>query len=515
MNLNHASEENKTSPLRAKTDVLVIHFLLWVLFLVAIGTQFWHWLRGDQVLTFAQLQFSGVNLPLGFKIDILSTSMFVMVTLLGATIGQYSLRYLNGERRQSYFYRFLFLTLTSVSFLVLASNLLVFFIMWLTTSFGLHKLLVYYPERKAAVDAARKKFFVSRLGDIALILGIGLTYHVFGTFDFSQLFEAANRLSENTPEASSLSWIGLLFVFGAMTKSAQFPFHFWLPETMEAPTPVSALMHAGVINAGGFLIIRLSPILQHADLAHFVLAAMGAITAVFGALVMVTQNNIKQKLAYSTISQMGIMMFSCGLGSFSLALFHIVAHSFYKAHAFLTTGLLVEESKKIKFSHTPPSAKFITLASLCSLLLVVLGVSLMDGSHVAYFTYAAVLLLGLAQNVSLSGRQFRRMGFLFFAGLTMVFSAAAALSGVIESIIFNRLGSIIPIVWGTDLGHAHQWITCLFTFLIFVFGFGLSGLLIQPQGRVLQRIYVYLWNGGYFLERTRWLSGRVSDSKNQ
>jgi hypothetical protein len=139
--------------------------------------------------------------------------------------------------------------------------------------------------------------------------------------------------------------------------------------------------------------------------------------------------------------------------------------------------------------------------------------SLYRGAHVAYFTYAAVLLLGLAQNVSLSGRQFRRMGFGFFVRLTLIFVTAAVLSGVIESIIFHKLGPIVPRVWGTDLGHSHQWITCWVSFLIFVLGFGLSALLIDPKGQVFQKIYVYFWNGGYFLERTSWLSDRIPDSK--
>ena len=207
--------------------------------------------------------------------------MITMITLLGAIIGKYSLRYLNGERKQAYFYKYLFVTIISVSFLVLSNNLVMFFAMWLSSSLGLHKLLLYSPERKQAVAAAWKKFFVSRFGDLSLLIAIVLTYRTFNTFDFSELFQAANAVANNSPEARMLSIIGALFTLGAITKSAQFPFHFWLPETMETPAPISALMHAGIINAGGFLIIRLSPMLQHAELAHIILTIFGSVTAVF------------------------------------------------------------------------------------------------------------------------------------------------------------------------------------------------------------------------------------------
>jgi NAD(P)H-quinone oxidoreductase subunit 5 len=277
---------------------------------------------------------------------------------------------------------------------------------------------------------------------------------------------------------------------------------------METPTPVSALMHAGIINAGGYLIIRLSPILQHADVAHFLLAVMGAITAVFGALIMMTQNSIKQKLAYSTISQMGIMMFSCGLGAFSLALFHIVAHSFYKAHAFLSTGLLVDESKKLKFISTRPNAKSLVVPSLLGLVIVALGVNLRNGIHVIYFTYAAVLLLGLSQNFSFSNGQFRKLGFSFFGYLAVTFGVAALLCGIVEVNLLRSLGALAPVTWGTNWAHAQQWITCLVTYLIFVAGLWLSGLLIEPKSPVLYRLYMYFWNGGYFSERTTRLFDR-------
>ena len=231
--------------------------------------------------------------------------------------------------------------------------------------------------------------------------------------------------------------------------------------------------------------------------------------AVFGALVMITQNNIKQKLAYSTISQMGMMMFSCGLGAFSLALFHIVAHSFYKAHAFLTTGFLVEEAKKVKFIHTRPQEKFLVIASILGFALIVLGKSLAGGVYVAYFTYTAVLLLGLTQNMSLSGKQFHSMGSQFLGHLAIIFMGAATLCGFIEYILLHKLGGLVPRVWGTNWGHSHQWMTCFVTYFIFVGGLWCTSLLIDPKSPILHKLYVYFWNGGYFSERTSWLFDRI------
>jgi NAD(P)H-quinone oxidoreductase subunit 5 len=272
-------------------SITLIHNMLWSYFIIALVFAGWGGRHGAGSINLFAIDLSELKSIFTLKIDIISVLI----------ISKYSLSYLNGEKRQVYFYKYLFLTLTSVSLLVLSNNLIMFFAMWLLSSFGLHKLLLYYPDRNLAVAAAWKKFFVSRLGDIALLIAIVLTYQTFGTFDFSKLFLAANGITNQSPEAYKLSIIGTFFALGAISKSVQFPFHFWLPETMETPTPVSALMHAGIINAGGFLIIRLSPMLQQAETAHLVLTFFGSVTAVFGALVMITQNDIKKKLAFSTI----------------------------------------------------------------------------------------------------------------------------------------------------------------------------------------------------------------------
>ncbi len=277
---------------------------------------------------------------LGIYYDGVAALMLALVGFVGWVICRFSIRYLDGEPSQGRYFRWTSFTIGSVALLVLSGNLLMFFACWVMTSLGLHQLLLHYGHRAAAQRAAWSKFAISRIGDAALVGAIALLYSEFNTLDLSALFAAVQTTSRVTP---AMTWAGVLLVVGAITKSAQFPFHTWLPQTMETPTPVSALMHAGIVNAGGYLIIRMSPLLQTAPVALSVLAVVGAVTAVFGAVVMLTQNSVKKQLAYSTMAQMGFMMLQCGLGAFSAAMLHILAHSLYKAHAFLSSGSVMSE----------------------------------------------------------------------------------------------------------------------------------------------------------------------------
>ena len=276
--------------------------------------------------------------------DQLATIMALLIGFLGLVVALYSVRYLDGEPTQGRFLRWLSFTLGAVLLLVVSGNLLMFTAAWLLTSYGLHQLLTHYADRPAALLAARKKFIISRLGDGLLLAGLALSYQFCGSLAYADLFAAAEswRATEGGQQLSA-QLAGVSFVLGAMTKSAQFPLHSWLPDTMETPTPVSALMHAGVINAGGFLILRLSPLVSLSAVALDLLVLVGAVTALFGALVMLTQTSIKRSLAYSTVAQMGFMMLQCGAGAFAAALLHIVAHSLYKAYAFLNSGSAVQD----------------------------------------------------------------------------------------------------------------------------------------------------------------------------
>jgi NAD(P)H-quinone oxidoreductase subunit 5 len=284
----------------------------------------------------------------GIYLDSLTATLLLLISWIGWIIVRYSVGYLQGETDRGNFLRWLAFTLAAVSLMVLARNLIMLAVAWMLCSWGLHRLLLHYPERSWGVWAARKKFLISRLGDVLLLSGIGMVWNEFGSFAYQDLFESvANRLAaseggQTSPNPSSLTWIGILFALGGMAKSAQFPCHSWLPDTMETPTPVSALMHAGVINAGGFLIIRLSPIICLSSPALNLLVIGGGFTALFASVVFLTQTSVKRALAWSTIAQMGFMMLQCGLGAFAAATLHILAHSIYKAHAFLISGSVID-----------------------------------------------------------------------------------------------------------------------------------------------------------------------------
>lgn len=297
-----------------------------------------------------------VSLPLfgafgvGVMLDRLSASLLALVTFVVGIVAAYARSSLRNDPIQPRFLRWFGLTSASVLCLVISGNLVQFVLAWICTSVCLHKLLVLYPNRVSAVLAARKKFIVSRLGDLCLLGALAMIWSRFGTWEFTALFEAARQAHQAGHSAigAEVHWIGFLLAIGALLKSAQFPFHTWLPDTMETPTPVSALMHAGIINAGGFLILRLNPLITLSGEAMVFLAIVGSFTALFGSVVMLAQSSVKRALAFSTVSQMGFMMLECGVGEFSLAFLHMVGHSLYKAHAFLGAGKAVQETASIQ-----------------------------------------------------------------------------------------------------------------------------------------------------------------------
>ncbi len=342
--------------------------------------------------------------PVGLDIyfDMLSAIMLLLVSFLGAVVLRYSVNYLAGDPEQGRFTKWLCVTIGSVLTLIVSGNLLMFTLAWVATSMSLHKLLMFYPDRPAARLAARKKFLVSRLGDACLIGALVMTWQCFGTWKFADMFTAADAVRlQGGSHAACLSWASVLLVAGALLKSAQFPFHSWLPDTMETPTPVSALMHAGIINAGGFLVVRLSPLVVGSPTALNVLALVGAFTALFASVVMLTQTSVKRSLAYSTIAQMGFMMLQCGLGVFGLAVLHIVAHSLYKAHAFLSSGSIVSISRAAWVpSERPASHPFILIGTFGAAVILTVCIGMAFGLSLE--SGAGVILLGIVFTMALA-----------------------------------------------------------------------------------------------------------------
>lgn len=275
---------------------------------------------------------------LSARLDAVSSVMFLLVAFIGWVVIRYAATYLDGEARQGAFTAWLCLTLASVLILVLSGNLAQLVLAWIATSLFLHRLLLFYPDRIAARRAAAKKFVTARVSDVALVGGALLLAIAYGTADIAAILDAARNGAGGNLAIAAAS----LFAIAALLKSAQFPTHGWLTEVMETPTPVSALLHAGVINAGGFLLIRFADVMLLAPGVLAVLVMIGGFTALFGGLVMLTQPAVKTSLAWSTVAQMGFMILECGLGLFPLALLHIVAHSLYKAHSFLASGGAVD-----------------------------------------------------------------------------------------------------------------------------------------------------------------------------
>jgi NAD(P)H-quinone oxidoreductase subunit 5 len=282
------------------------------------------------------------GLGLGVYLDGLSAVLFILVAFIGAVVLRYSRNYLAGEGGHAAFLRGLSLTLASVLVLIVAGNLALLAAAWVATSLGLNRLLLFYGERQAARFAARKEFAASRLGDAALVIACGIIVSVVGSGDIATIRAAAGALMAEGGASPALGLAAALIVLAALLKSAQFPAHGWLLEVMETPTPVSALLHAGIINAGGFLVLRFADLMILPGPALGTLALVGGVTAIFGSVVMLTQTSVKVSLAWSTVAQMGFMMLQCGLGAFAAALLHIVAHSLYKAHAFLSSGSVID-----------------------------------------------------------------------------------------------------------------------------------------------------------------------------
>lgn len=278
------------------------------------------------------------------RLDAVSVAMLLLVTFVGWIVVRFAGTYMDGEPREGLFMGWLCAVLASVMLLVQAGHLAVFVAAWIATSLGLHKLLVFYPDRVAAQRAAQKKFVMGRLGDGALAIAAAVLWAGYGTGEIAAILDAA---SAGTAPAGA-GWAAALLAVAALLKSAQFPTHGWLTEVMETPTPVSALLHAGVINAGGFLLIRFADVMLLAPGVLAILVIIGGFTALFGGLVMLTQPAVKTSLAWSTVSQMGFMILQCGLALFPLALLHIVAHSLYKAHAFLASGNAVDRVAQIR-----------------------------------------------------------------------------------------------------------------------------------------------------------------------
>jgi len=281
-------------------------------------------------------------------LDPLSSIMAVAVAGISFVVHVYSVRYMSEEPGYARFYVLLDLMTAAILLMVAAGDLITLLVAWHLIGVLLYFLLGHDLKRPAAQRYAFWSFFTYRIGDLPLILAALLLYQAYGTLAFPALFEhiAAEPDAQTIMGLPLTMAVGLLIAVSAFARSAQFPLHTWLPYTMEGPTPVSALMHAGIVNAGGFIINRFSPVFMHAGPILHLVFAVGLVTAILGSILMLTQNDIKKSLGYSTMGQMGFMFVECGVGAFSLAIYHLIAHGLFKGTLFLSAGNVIGNARK-------------------------------------------------------------------------------------------------------------------------------------------------------------------------
>src|SRR3954449_8257976 len=273
----------------------------------------------------------------GFVVDELTACLLIVVTTIGLLVHVYSIGYMSHDPGYWRFFAYLNLFMFSMLLLVLASSFLVVFVAWELVGLCSYLLIGFWYRKRSAALAAKKAFIVNRVGDVGFILGIMLIFVSLGTLDIREVIARIGEL-----DATTITIIALLIFAGAMGKSAQFPLHVWLPDAMEGPTPVSALIHAAtMVNAGIYLVARANPIFAHATEAMVVVAAIGIFTSIFAASIAMTQTDIKRVLAYSTLSQLGYMFAALGVGAFSAAIFHLMTHGFFKGLLFLGSGSVI------------------------------------------------------------------------------------------------------------------------------------------------------------------------------
>ncbi len=437
------------------------------------------------------------HFALSILINPVTVMMLSLVSFVGFVVARFSSNYLQGEQNQGRFYTWLNLTLASILTMIVSGNMLMFTFAWISTSLCLHHLLVFYPERSGAVLAARKKWIVSRVAETSLFIAVLLIGSTLHSMQFETVFHLMSAGVGPMPVA--LQWASGFIVLTAALKTAQFPLQGWLIQVMEAPTPVSALLHAGIVNAGAFLVVRMSPIMSQSIIASDVLAIIGLLTIAAAGLVMMTQTSLKVYLAWTTTAQMGFMLLECGLGLYSLAMLHLVGHSLYKAHAFLSSGSGVDlfRAPAVRPAQdTPTVGQWIVVAAFS--VLVTIGIGSLFGVTTEH--QPALLALGSILGVAMTQLILQS----FKAGMGAAFIARAAFMGALVCTSYFSLHAAFHYMLASSLP-AVRLINgpAQFALIALVMVVFLSILVIQQSlpkflgNPFSRRVYVYLYNGLY------------------
>lgn len=397
--------------------------------------------------------------------DLLQTSampltLLVLVSYLGIVIQRYARRNLDGDPRQHYFLTWYLSTLLAVELTIASNHLVIFVLGWIAISLCLHKLLLFYPERPRANLAAHKKFLFARLSEALLIAASVLLYLQHDSVNITAILQ---HYQEQASLRATDQAIAVLIALAALVKSAQLPLHGWLIQVVEAPTPVSALLHAGIINLGGYLLLLFSPLLSAALPAQSLLLLVAGLSFLVATAVMMTRISIKVRLAWSTVAQMSLMLIECALGLYELALLHIVAHSCYKANAFLGSGEAVNQYLRGKLQEAAlPRPLHWMIAATCVALLATTAFSVV-GSPAVWSPWVLIGLTALTLLAYCLGSGFSNalaQGLLLAGGGLLTYGVTSFGSGLLLQ-PQRELGNVAGDLWASLL--------FLCVFLIFVF----------------------------------------------
>ena len=317
----------------------------WVSWIIFQDVQAGHIFNGT---VYTWMTSGNIRFEIGFLIDPLTTMMMLVVTFVSLMVHIYTIGYMKDDPGYQRFFSYISLFTFAMLMLVMANNFLQLFFGWEAVGLVSYLLIGFWHTKPTAIYANLKAFLVNRVGDFGFLLGIGLVLTYFGTLDYASVFAQAPGMASHTisiipgQEWSLLTLICILLFIGAMGKSAQFPLHVWLPDSMEGPTPISALIHAAtMVTAGIFMVARMSPLFELSQTALSVVMVIGAITALFMGFLGMIQNDIKRVVAYSTLSQLGYMTVALGASAYSVAVFHLMTHAFFKALLFLAAGSVI------------------------------------------------------------------------------------------------------------------------------------------------------------------------------
>ncbi len=447
-----------------------------------------------------------INLPGGLGafavktlVDPLTFIMLLLVSFMGMIVSRFSVSYMQGDPHEGRFHKWLSLTVGVFLLLIVSDNIWEFWLLFVLASLSLHQLLIFYRERPAAVVAARKKYLLSRIADISLFVSFLLIARTTGKVGFSGIARWAYAQNGSLPV--TLQVAAGLVVLTAILKSGVFPLHGWLIQVMEAPTQVSALLHAGLIYTGAFLLLRVSPLITHVSWTWIVLVIVGLLSVTMAALMMMAETNIKESLAYSTSAQLGFMLMECGLGLYSIAVLHIVAHSVYKAHAFLSSGSVVDNYRgpmiqKLKIKQSLGRAELAIVVSG----LVTFGVALMFGIDLqgqpTLLTIGAIVAIAMSQ-LLLQGLNRSGLGagaLLFRAGVLSVIVVTAYFG--LHDLSSYVLGTSVPSDTA-QADHISIWLLALIV-VAFVSLLHIQQLMPRLQrSRFGQAMYMSIYNGMY------------------